>query len=176
MQVALDSLVFFVLLMVAVNPACAENAPAIAAKADDPKLTKAEIAKLVADLSSPKFAVRQSASQKLATGGAEVIGPVLEAGKTGNLEVATRAIQILEFNFLHGVLETSMKAQMALETLADRDTQFASGPTIRVEANEILALNYLVREERALAAIRRLGGIVRYREGADWNYEDVTKD
>ncbi|WP_166819881.1 PDZ domain-containing protein [Thalassoroseus pseudoceratinae] len=175
----LNTVVFSSCFLVNTTPVSklwADPPPVVAEKSDRPSLTERQIETLIQDLSSPKFARRQAATKTLATGGANVVDPVLKAAKTHELEVATRAVQILEFLFLYGIPETSMEAQVALEELADRTKRFHSGTVIQKEANDVLALNYHLREERALAAIRRLGGIVRYREGLDGNLQNVTRN
>lgn len=175
-RIARDSLIFVVGFSLSALSLDAAEQPAVAENPGRPGLSEKQIDELVADLAAPEFTRRQKATKQLATGGGRVVDAVSEAARTGNLEVATRAVQILEFIFIYGIPESSMKAQVALEDLADLQQPLASGSTIQTEVNTVLALNYRLRESRALIAIRRLGGIIRYRESLDGTIQDVTDD
>ncbi len=176
-RIAVDSLIFVIGVTISAFSVHAAEQPVVAEKPDRPGLSVEKIDEFVADLAAPEFTRRERATKQLATGGGRVVDAVAKAARTGNLEVATRAVQILEFIFIYGIPDSSVKAQFALEGLADRQQPLASGPVIQTEANTVLALNYLLRETRALAAIRDLGGIVRYREeGLEGNIQDVTGD
>ncbi len=135
----------------------AEDGPAVAAKpVPKPALTPGQIAKLVEDLGSETFAVRETATRALSKAGPAVIAPVAKAAQTGDLETNLRAMRILESHYTQGSLEEYEAAEAVLETLSQSEKTSLSS---RAEA--VLGSMSQVREERAIAALRKLHGIVK---------------
>ncbi len=126
-------------------------------KAPAPVVSAARLKELVADLDSSEYAARQAASRELATCGRAAVAPLVEAARTGSLEVAIRAIRVLEEIYVNGDETTIDEAEAALDTLAESGNKSIAG-----RARTVLTLNYDVREKRAVSQITEMGGIVRY--------------
>lgn len=122
-----------------------------------PVVSAARLNELVADLDSSEFAARQSASRELATYGRQAVTPLIEAARSGSLEVAIRAIRVLEEIYVSGDETTIDETEAALDTLAESGNKSIAG-----RARTVLTLNYDVRERRAVSQITEMGGIVRY--------------
>jgi hypothetical protein len=88
--------------------------------------TAAEIDRLVADLDAPRFAERQSASEKLAALGAAALPALEKAAQGESLEVATRAIELLKKLLNSSEGSTQAGARQALQRLAKGDRPKAS--------------------------------------------------
>lgn len=137
--------------------AVASGQPAIAEKpAPKPKLTAAQIAKLVEDLGARKFAVREEATKQLLAAGTPAVAPLLQAAEEENLEVRLRVLRILETLFTEGSHAEYVAAESALEQL-----QQSKNGSLSSRAGNILASMADVREKRAIAAIRDLNGILK---------------
>lgn len=131
--------------------------PAVAEKpAPKPKLTEEQIAKLVDDLGARKFAVREEAMKQLLDAGEPAVKPLVEAAQKDNLEVRLRALRILESLFTKGSHSEYLVAESALEQL-----QQSKNGSLSSRAGNILASMADVREKRAIAALRKLNGIVK---------------
>jgi hypothetical protein len=85
------------------------------------------------------------------------VGPLRAAALSGDSETAVRAVQLLEHMFARGPETASVAAEEALE-----DALAEARPAVAGMIDAALTLNFEVRERRALAAIVRLGGVVRY--------------
>ncbi len=135
----------------------AAEVPAVAAKpVPKPQLTEEQIAKLVTDLNSADFAAREEATRTLCGAGKAVIPPVTKAALTGDLETTMRAMRVLEALYTKGSLNEYEAAETALQSLAQSGESHISSRAIAV-----LASMGDVREERAIAALRKLGAIVK---------------
>ena len=135
----------------------AEEAAAVAAKpVPKPQLTEEQIATLVKDLDSASFSAREEATRRLSGGGTAVIPRLAKAAQTGDLETTLRAMRVLESLYTKGSLEEYEAAEAALETLKQ------SGEiSLSSRAETVLASMGEVREERAIAALRKLHAIVK---------------
>ncbi len=124
------------------------------------------IATLVGQLDSPRFAERQAASRDLARGGPAAIPALVEASGSDRPEVSARAVAALEAFWLRamdrGEWPLAEQAQFALGDLAvDPDAD----PSVAGRCGRILAARQDVIEARALAAVRRFGGLIVYEGG-----------
>jgi hypothetical protein len=130
------------------------------------------LGRLVRDLGSPEYAVRRAAMERLASAGATAVGPLRSAAASRDPETAIRAAQILEHLFARGSAAVSVAAEEALEQV-----QAQARPDVSQMIDATFALNVEIRERRALVAIERLGGVVRYGQVADEIRPDpVTPD
>jgi len=117
------------------------------------------IAELIRRLSHDRYAVRQAAMIALAGRGKEAIPQLLAAADKQEAEALARTIRILErlYADLNSDDATVLAAESALESL--RNSKRASAAQM---ARLALERHDDLRERRALAAIKRLGGIVQY--------------
>ena len=134
-------------------------AGAIAAAPQTPETTEAtdQIAKLIAELDSDRYAVRRDATRQLEKAGQAAIEALRDAAQTGSSEVGVRAVTILRAIYLSGDEATIDEVELALEQLKTSKNGGVAG-----RADRVLALNYDVRERRAIAEIHKLGGTIRY--------------
>ena len=95
-----------------VSPA-ADNAPPEISKA-----TPEQLQQWVQDLVNPRFAVRQTASQKLVQSGTAGMEAVTGAAQTNDLELATRCLSVLKEGLNSKSKEVQQVARTALQTLA----------------------------------------------------------
>jgi hypothetical protein len=125
---------------------------------------------LIEELDSEDFKTRANATQKLSELGRDVIEPVSRAAATGSLEVVARAMTVLEKIYRNGDDETIDAVEAALEQLSTTPHQSVSG-----RAEIVLAKCYPVRERRALAEIRRAGGVFMRQDQAS-NRENIVTE
>lgn len=126
------------------------------------RLSKEAIAKLVSDLDSSDYKVRQQATRKLSKAGASVVPALVEATKHDSLEVSVRAVQILTNLYSSDDDDAVSGAETALEQL-----RLSKSHSVASRANDVLRRHYLtVRRPRAVAAIKKFGGKVHYRASA----------
>lgn len=125
--------------------------------ADPVEVSISEIAGLIEKLEDPVFAVREAASRQLLEKGAATISALVETGLTGPPEAATRALNVLEGHLLSDDKTTYEAADDALQRLAD-----SQNGVVSVGAGGILQRHGRLRETRAVAMIREMGGTVTY--------------
>lgn len=119
------------------------------------KITPAEIDGLVKQLSADRFAERELATQQLIEAGAVVIEPVAAAVRGDEPETVDRGLHVLRRLGLADDESTEDAARAALEKLAaEKQSRAAS------RAKNTLAYLNSLRQDRAIAAIRKLGGTV----------------
>jgi len=106
----------------------------------------------IADLSADSFAARQLATQQLIELGADACKPVAAAMETNNPEVVIRGAYILRELALADESRSFQTAQAALEELA-RQGRGSAADRARATLSEL----YRLRQERAIAKLRRLG-------------------
>ena len=123
--------------------------------------TADEIRQWVRDLDSDLFIQRELATERLVQTGAEAIEPVVEALAANNLEVTTRGVHILQELALDPDTTTSEAARVALEAVAQPRATSAAR-----RALEALARLDLIRHQRALDDLKRLGAQVGNRQSA----------
>ena len=122
-----------------------------------PKYEKA-ISQWIADLDSAKFRTRRTATKKLIEIGKPAIGSLTDAALTGEPEVVLRALAVLEAIYIGNDAEAIDAAEEALDKILASKSRTAAG-----RARLVVESNYGVRQQRALAKIKKLGGkVVRY--------------
>jgi hypothetical protein len=110
----------------------------------------AEIDRLVAGLDAPRYAERQSASEKLEALGVSALPALEKAAQGESLEVATRAIELLKKLLDSSEASTQSDARQALQRLAKSDRPKAS----RLAAEALKAKE----QEDAISAAQRANG------------------
>ncbi len=108
-------------------------------------------------LGDPDYYVREQALATIIASGEVAIEPLVVAAEDGSAEVAARATQALEQLLQSENREIADRADEALEQLAAHND-----PRTAMRAEGILSRHQQLREERAVAAIRQLGGKVQY--------------
>lgn len=136
-------------IVAAAGFALAVGAPGLAS---DP--TAAEIAAWIEELGSPQFARRESAAGSLVAAGGPAVEPLVAAIHTGDLEVASRGIEILR-----DMLAAEPSAAAAAEAL-DRCAETAT-PAVARLAEAALAFHRLGMAAAARARLEELGAVVR---------------
>jgi hypothetical protein len=118
-----------------------------------------DLLRLVHRLSADEFAERQAAERELRNIGRAAL-PILErTAVEGSPDVVARVSTLLEQMFVGGCPDLADEAEKSLERLAASNSQDASG-----RARAVLVANQQLRQRRAIAAIRELGGKVDYVE------------
>ncbi|MBW3538885.1 MAG: PDZ domain-containing protein [Planctomycetes bacterium] len=140
----------------------AENAAA----SDDPveapipvrvHVDPAAIPELVEGLDSPDYRTRRRSSRLLEHSGPYGVEALTKAAHGGSLEVIARAVRILQTMYITGSDETVDAVDRALEDLKE-----SGPPTAAQQAAAVLDQSGELREQRAVARIKRLGGVVKY--------------
>jgi hypothetical protein len=103
------------------------------------------------------FAAREEAGRRLLEAGVEAIPRLVDAALATSPEAATRALHVLEEHLRSSDSARFEPADDALEQLAESDRT-----SVALEAEEILSRYRVLREQRAIAALRALGGGVRF--------------
>jgi hypothetical protein len=118
-----------------------------------------DLLRLVHQLSAEAFSDRQGAERELREIGRAAL-PVLEtAAIEGDTDVVVRVCTLLEQMFVVGCPDLADAAEQSLERLAASESQEAS-----LRSRAVLVANQEIRQRRAIAAIRELGGKVDYVE------------
>ena len=114
-----------------------------------------QIEQWVEQLAANRFAQREEAMQSLIDAGAVVIDPVVRAVREGPAETADRGLNVLRHLGLSDDEQIEDAARAALNELAGDEKQ-------RTAARAKNTLRYLneLRQDRAIAMIRKLGGSV----------------
>ncbi len=145
------------------------TAPAGAAEAVSASVALKDVAR---GLESPAFAVREAASERLASGEGPAVPLMLGVAKDGNLEAAVRAVGILEAIYISAETKGDPAAADAAELALDELTRVGR-PSVADRADVVLESHYDIREHRAVAAIERFHGVVKYGPASEfangWN-------
>lgn len=136
----------------------AADAPAAAEQPQTQPLTAEEIATAIGHLGDESYTVREEATHKLAKAGATAV-PALQAAAVGDapLEVAARAIRILQIMYQNGDSDAYDAAEIALEQIAESRTNRVLARRAQVAITTQVAR----RQIRAIARFKELGGRVR---------------
>lgn len=129
----------------------------LAVGADEP--SAATVARWIAELDHAEFRVREEATARLSEAGPTAVPALEQAARRGSLEVAVRAVEILRRLYGSGQEAEVDAAEAALEQLAE-----SRNGSVADRANLALDTNYELRQKRAVAEIRRLGGGVKARD------------
>ncbi|MFP6768971.1 MAG: PDZ domain-containing protein [Planctomycetaceae bacterium] len=109
---------------------------------------------LIADLDARSYRQRQRATRELFRAGAGAAGPLGEAARTQSLEVAARAIAVLERMYTAGEIVMATASEEVLEGLVTKGPRRVSR-----RARAVLTAHTELRQQRAVEQIRRLGGV-----------------
>ncbi len=115
------------------------------------------IVNLLERLEHPDFAQREAATRQLQELGRESIDALVDAALHRPPEAATRSLQVLESLLLSDNKDVFLPADDGLNQLLDSE----QGAVV-VAASQVLARHMHLREQRAVAAIRELGGTVQF--------------
>jgi hypothetical protein len=134
-----------------------DDAPVVAPRPG--KATQTPVATLVRELSHERYAVRHRATVELSQRGAKAIPALATAARTQDPEAAARAVQVLEMIYSNVQADeaTVTQAESALDSL--KKTKRAAVAQL---AEQVFSRHEDLREKRAIAAIERLGGIIKY--------------
>lgn len=123
------------------------------------KMEQASTAELIRALNDSRYVVREQASRALVRRGTRPLAALMQAVRRGPPERTARALQVLETIYVDPAIDDA-----TVETIErELDEVRLSGKATSAQlAAELLARHSDVREKRALAAIRRLGGLVDY--------------
>lgn len=135
----------------------AETPAADAPAAETGDVETPDVATLIDQLNDPSFEMRTAAEQALIKCGAAAVEALEQAARDRGPEVALRAISILERIFQANEGPAGDAAELALDSL-----QRSGRAPVADAAARVLVGNHEIRERRAVAAIRRLGGRVEY--------------
>jgi len=121
-------------------------------------ITRDIIARAIEQLAATQFARREAASRSLVAAGRPVIAPLAAAIAAGDMEVASRGIDILRD--LLGVpdADTAAAAEAALETLVERGS-----PTVRQLAGGVLDFHYAEQADQARERLEAAGAVLQER-------------
>lgn len=134
--------------------AAAGLAVAVGASGRASEPTAAEIAAWIAQLGSPQFARREAASKSLVAAGQPAVEPLVAAIRTGDLEVASRGIEILR-----DMLAAEPSEAAAADAL-DRCAETTSPAAARL-AEAALSFHRAGMAEAARTRLEELGAVVR---------------
>jgi hypothetical protein len=132
-----------------------ENRPATAVSNSSAAKQSDSVKRLIADLSANDYRTREDATRQLATAGPEAVGQLAEAAAGEDLEVAFRAIRILQAMVISQRPGVESQALAALEQLAAHEASSTADL-----ANDALEFYRVARQERAIEELRRLGAEV----------------
>jgi len=138
-------------------PLRADEAPVAATR--PPTQVEKPIATLIGELGDRRYAVRHRATVELSKRGSKAISAVTAAAGTQEPEAAARAVLVLEliYSNLKADEATVARAENALDGL-----QSSKRAAVAQLARQVFARHEDLREKRAVAAIERLGGIIKY--------------
>ncbi len=122
-----------------------------------PVPSPAEIEHWIEQLSVPEFAKREEATKLLIAAGTAAVKPLVEASESSNLETTVRITTILRSWFTSDRDELFELAEAALEQLSQSKNRHMAGRAVAV----LDQYADTIRQERALAQIKKLGGLIR---------------
>ena len=122
--------------------------------------TPQQIAQWVSQLGSDNYQVREEASDDLIQAGRAAIDATVAASQKDDLEVTTRAVQVLGVLLKSDDLDTADAAAAALGKVAAVRNSSTAAMAAAGIATDALAEFELARQEQTLAEIRHLGGNV----------------
>lgn len=134
-------------------------APAFAGEAVPPP-SATQVAEWIHELDDENFAVREAAGQKLVVAGRAAIAPVAKAILSDSPEAAWRANEVLE---QIGITGDEQTLELVSQALAD--VSKSSKHSLAKSTSEVQRRWKLLRHERAVAQISKLGGHVRGTDG-----------
>ena len=122
-----------------------------------PVPSRAEIQHWIEQLNAPEFAKREEATKRLIAAETAAVGPLVEASQSSNLETIARITAILRSWFTSDREELFEPAEAALEQLSQSKNRHMAGRAVAV----LDQYAGTIRQERAMAQIEKLGGLIR---------------
>lgn len=142
-----------------VSTAKADDVP-ITPKVVIPKPSADEIETWIRDLNAPEFERREAATRQLIASGADAAEWLVKAAPSSSLEATCRIMVILRTWYTSGKDELVEPAETAIEQLTQSKNRHMA-----VRSAAILDQYRLtIRQDRAIAEIRKLGGQVKFLE------------
>lgn len=120
-------------LVLSFVPILADEPAAVPAEGSAGELSANDIARLIRELDSAEFEVRERAEKKLVAGGAAVIEAVTKAAESESLEVAARCVGVLKELYHSQDAAVKKGARQALEQLTHSKV-----PAVARRAREVL--------------------------------------
>jgi hypothetical protein len=139
----------------AAGAAASSASPADPPPQDPPPLNPIQISECIEQLGSAQFAQREAATRSLAEAGRTVLGPLAGAIERGDLEVSSRAIEIVREFLASDDTDLAAEAEAFLESLAA-----GPNPTVSRLANDTLDFHMMGMAEAAREKLESLGAIV----------------
>lgn len=144
----------------AMDAAISEESPAATKGAVVPKASPDEIEQWIRDLNAPEFVRREAATRQLIAAGSDAAEPLVKAAQSSSLEATCRIATILRTWYTSGKDELVEPAELAFEQLVEsKNHHIASRAVATLEQYATT-----IRQDRALAEIKKLGGQVKYLE------------
>ena len=134
---------------------------ALCAEPETQSATAQEVRKWVRNLNSDRFIEREVATAKLIEAGAQSVAPLVSALTENNLEVTTRAVYVLRELALSLDPKAESAARAALKKMAEPRVTAAAR-----RARETLVTLDILRQDRALAELKKLGAVVKDQQSA----------
>lgn len=135
-------------IVVLVGLSLLASLPQAALRAEEPKT----VATLIQQLNSDDYWLREEATVELAKAGVESVAELSRAIKGGDLEVAWRALHVLEQQSASDDAATADAAQLALHQLKE-----SSDASIASAADRALSGWRELKQQAALASLREMG-------------------
>lgn len=146
-------------IVFAINGAMAEEPPATP-KAAVPKPSVDEIEQWIRDLNAPEFARRESATRQLIASGPDAAELLVKAAPSSSLEATCRIMVVLRTWYTSGNDELVEPAETAIEQLTQSKNRHMAARSAAILDQYRLT----IRQDRAIAEIRKLGGQVKFLE------------
>lgn len=120
-----------------------------------------DYSRLVADLGAEEFSRRASAEQKLLAAGERAFDPLKQALEKTPLESGHRVLAVMEQIWLRTPVPAADRLEQQLEEMVH-----TPGPW-QPFADQILRSHHVLRENRAVRALRRMNAIIEYENDLD---------
>jgi len=117
--------------------------------------TSAGIARAIEQLGAPQFARREASARALVQAGRPALGPLADAAAAADLEVASRAVEILRELLAAADPDLAAAASATLAAIADRQ-----GAPVAALAAAALEFHRAARAESARERLTALGGLL----------------
>lgn len=117
------------------------------------------VGELIVSLDAASFSERRKATRDLYESGRAAAVPLGRAARERSLEVASRAVAVLERMYLSVDLDVAASSEDVLEGLA-----VDASPRVARRARAVLSAHLHIRQRRAVDQVRRLGGIFKDRD------------
>ncbi len=122
-----------------------------------PSVTLDDVDVWISDLNASEFSKREEATQRLITAGVIAAKPLLKAGHSCGLEASVRIATILRRWYTSENDELQEAAENALEVLAESKNR----PVAHRAAATLEQYAFTIRQDRALAEVKKLGGSIK---------------